>query len=49
MVDAARDRFAQHCQCGPAILGWPENARAGQLHGAVPDAIYEMTAEFESI
>ena len=37
MVDAEVDGLAQHGQGRVAVLRRPEDAGAGQLHGAVPD------------
>ena len=47
VVDAAGDGLAQHRERGVAILGRPEDARPGQLHGAVADAFDGAMAQLE--
>ena len=37
VVDARRHSFTQHGDCRVTILGRPEHARAGKLHGAVAE------------
>src|ERR1700689_4610167 len=45
VIDAARDRFAQHGDGGIAVLRRPEHARSGELHGAVAKALHHSVAE----
>ena len=45
VIDAARDRFAQHRDRGVVVLRRPEHARPGELHGAVAKALHNPVAE----
>src|SRR3984957_16705775 len=45
VIDAARDRFAQHRDRGSAVLGRPEPARSGELHGAVAKPVHHPVAD----
>ena len=45
VVDAARDRLAQHGERRVAILRRPEYAGAGELHRAVADPFHVAVAE----
>ena len=45
VIDAARDRFAQHRDRGIVVLRRPEHARSGELHGAVAKALHNPVAE----
>ena len=45
VIDAARDRFAQHSDGGIVVLRRPEHARPGELHGAVAKALHNPVAE----
>ena len=47
VVDAARDRLAQHGERGVAVLRRPEHAGPGELHGAVAEALHGAVAERE--
>ena len=45
VIDPARDRLAQHPNCAVGVLRRPEYARAGELHGAIAEAVHEPVAE----
>ena len=45
VVDAARDRLAQHGDAFGAVLRRAEDALAGELHGAVAHAVHGSVAE----
>src|ERR1700744_4140296 len=48
MVDPARHGGAQDGECGGAVLGWPEDARAGKLHRAVTQTVHGVIAQWEN-
>jgi hypothetical protein len=45
VVDAARDRLAQHRDRAVVVLRRPEDARSRELHGAVAKALHEPIAK----
>ena len=45
VIDAARDRFAQHRDRRVMVLGRPEHAWARELHGAVAKTLHNPVAE----
>ena len=47
VVDAARDGLAQHRERRVAILGRPEHAGSGELHGAIAEPLHGAVAEGE--
>lgn len=47
VIDALRNRLAQHSQRGVAIFGRAEDAGTGEMHGPVADPIHGSTVESE--
>src|ERR1700683_3020671 len=47
VVDAARDRLAQHRDRGIVVLRRPEHARSGELAGALAKALHNPVAEWK--
>ena len=47
VVDAARDRLAQHGEGRVTVLGRAEDAGSGELHGAVAEPLHGAVAERE--
>ena len=47
VVDAARDRLAQHRQGGVTVPGRSEHAGPSELHGAIAEAVHRAIAEGE--
>jgi hypothetical protein len=47
VVDAQLDGAAQDGECGRAVPGRTERARAGQLHGTEADPVHVALAESE--
>src|SRR3984957_19951133 len=45
VVDAARDRLAQHRDRGIVVLRRPEHARPGELHGPVAKTLHNPVTE----
>ena len=45
VIDAARDRLAQHGDRAVAVFRRPEHARSGELHRAVAQALHGAIAE----
>ena len=45
VIDAARDRLAQHRNRGVVVLGRPEDAGSGELHRAIAKALHNPVAE----
>ena len=47
VIDAARDRLAQHPDGAVAVLRRPEHARASELHSAVAEALHNPIAKLK--